>query len=45
MKMKYAKFLSYFSDITSEEGYFRLTAFANAENVEKAMERIKRWQI
>ena len=29
----------------SGEGYFRLTAFANAENVEKAMERIKRWQM
>ncbi|MFI3238996.1 MAG: LL-diaminopimelate aminotransferase [Bacteroidales bacterium] len=27
------------------EGYFRLTSFASAENVEKAMERIKAWKI
>jgi LL-diaminopimelate aminotransferase len=29
----------------SGEGFFRLTAFAKAENVEKAIERIKKWQI
>ncbi|MCL1933675.1 MAG: LL-diaminopimelate aminotransferase [Candidatus Azobacteroides sp.] len=29
----------------SGEGYFRLTAFAKAENVEKAMERIKQWKM
>ena len=28
----------------SGEGYFRLTAFAKAENVEKAIERIKNWK-
>ena len=29
----------------SGEGYFRLTAFAKAENVEKAIARIKHWKI
>lgn len=29
----------------SGEGYFRLTAFANCENVEKAIDRIKNWKI
>ena len=29
----------------SGEGYFRLTAFAKAENVEKAVGRIKNWKI
>ena len=28
----------------SGEGYFRLTAFGQAENVEKAVERIKKWK-
>jgi LL-diaminopimelate aminotransferase len=29
----------------SGEGYFRLTAFARAENIEKAIERIRGWKI
>lgn len=29
----------------SGEGYFRLTAFGNSENVEQAIERIKTWNI
>lgn len=29
----------------SGEGYFRLTAFANSANVEKAIERIKNWKL
>ena len=29
----------------SGEGYFRLTAFAKSENVQKAIERIKKWKI